>query len=94
MFLPTGPNISLDTNGTASGSISFSGIDRNNPVLRTDADANAHLTLTFSSGEVLDVFGGEKFFRIPEAASSASVSLASVNTTARSLCGVAVGENV
>lgn len=93
MFSPTGPSITLSTNGTTSGSLSFSSINRDNPVLRVAVNNIGNVLLTFSNNVEIGAYAGENFFHIPHDVTSVSLYI-SGGTAPSGTASVSVGENI
>lgn len=84
MFCPKGPSVLADPNNP--GSLSVSGLDRDNLVLRVQTNlSDGYVDLTFLSGVTVRVSGTQpEFIRVPAASTGVSYSVggnASVRTS-------------
>jgi len=94
MFLPTISSLTISpATGPVSGTLSLSGINRNNSVVRVESIKSARVTLSFrGSGVSLDVNAeGAEIFRIPVAATDIDLYVSGPYTAIGS---ISVGENV
>lgn len=88
MFCPSGSAV-IATDTANPTTMPLTGINWNNPILRTDSDVPVNISFNGAGISVLS-YPGEKFFRIPTGTTSLNITVTGSNKSA----SVAIGEEI